>query len=210
MMNNKLHRWLSACRAVLIITILIFTSCTTELTLTLKQDDSVDICFEGGAGDAFTKMLLATSGATGMSAIDTEEITFELAKAGFDNVRVSAKDTSVKITMTDKKRSSYIFESGIVKYAGGKLAVNLSRKSLEDFYASSDEQIRMMLDLFLAPVFNDENMSESEYLEMLASFYGKSAAKEVETSLVSIRLIGKDGKEEKIRLPMTQLMCGIF
>ena len=207
-MTNKKYLCLSAFLALFLA---LFISCTTEITLTVRQDDSVDITFDGGAGEAFTKMLLSSSGAEdGMSAIDTEEISFELAKAGFDNVRVAAKDTSVKIAMTDKKRSSYIFKSGIAKYAGGKLAVNLSRKSLEDFYASSDEQTRMMLDLFLAPVFNDENMRESEYLEMLASFYGKAASKEVESSFVSIKLIGKDGKEEKINLPVTQIMCGIF
>ena len=186
-------------------------SCTTDITLTLRQDDSVDISFEGGAGEAFTNMLLSASGSdAGMSALDANEISYELAKAGFDGVKVSVNDTQVKINMTDKNRTSYLFKSGIVKYEGGKLAVNLTRKNLEDFYATSDEQTRMILDLFLAPVFNDENMSESEYLEMLGSFYGNPSAKEVETSFVNIRLIGKNGKEEKIRLPMTQLLCGIF
>lgn len=190
-----------------------FISCTTDITLTVKQDDSVDISFEGGAGDAFTKMLLSASGgdaASGMQAINSDEISYELAKSGFDGVKVVTRESSVKISMTDKKRSSYIFKSGIAKYEGGKLSVNLTRRNLEDFYNSSDEQTRMILDLFLAPVFNDENMSESEYLEMLASFYGKPAAKEVETSFVNIKLIGKDGKEEKKRLPMAQLLCGIF
>lgn len=207
--HNKIFRFFSV--LILAGLLALAASCTTDITLTLRQDDSVDIYFDGGAGEAFTNMLLSASGSdAGMAALDAKEISYELAKAGFDGVKVAVNDTNVKITMTDKKRSSYIFNSGIVKFEGGKLAVNLTRKSLEDFYTSSDEQTRMILDLFLAPVFNDENMSESEYLEMLASFYGNPSAKEVETSFVNIKLIDKKGKEEKIRLPMTQLLCGIF
>lgn len=207
--HNKIFRFFST--LILAGLLALAASCTTDITLTLRQDDSVDIYFDGGAGEAFTNMLLSASGSdAGMAALDAKEISYELAKAGFDGVKVAVNDTNVKITMTDKKRSSYIFNSGIVKFEGGKLAVNLTRKSLEDFYTSSDEQTRMILDLFLAPVFNDENMSESEYLEMLASFYGNPSAKEVETSFVNIKLIDKKGKEEKIRLPMTQLLCGIF
>ena len=207
--HNKIFRFFST--LILAGLLALAASCTTDITLTLRQDDSVDIYFDGGAGEAFTNMLLSASGSdAGMAALDAKEISYELAKAGFDGVKVAVNDTNVKITMTDKKRSSYIFNSGIVKFEGGKLAVNLTRKSLEDFYTSSDEQTRMILDLFLAPVFNDENMSESEYLEMLASFYGNPSAKEVETSFVNIKLIDKNGKEEKIRLPMTQLLCGIF
>ena len=47
---------------VLLVLISIFlVSCTTEVTLTVKADDSVDIRFEGGAGEAFTKMISSAS-----------------------------------------------------------------------------------------------------------------------------------------------------
>ena len=197
----------------------IFLSCTTEVTLTVKADDSVDIQFEGGAGAAFTKMISsaagAGSGADAASAadllIDADTVSYELAKAGFSAVKVNQKKGgAVNISMNDKKQSSYIFTSGIIKSQKGKLAAAISRKSLEDFYTSADEQTRMTLDLFLAPVFNSEEMSEAEYLEMVGSFYGSAAAKEVGESLVTINLISKDGSKQILKYPLSQIFCGNF
>ena len=197
----------------------IFLSCTTEVTLTVKADDSVDIQFEGGAGAAFTKMISsaagAGSGADAASAadllIDADTVSYELAKAGFSAVKVNQKKGgAVNISMNDKKQSSYIFTSGIIKSQKGKLVAAISRKSLEDFYTSADEQTRMTLDLFLAPVFNSEEMSEAEYLEMVGSFYGSAAAKEVGESLVTINLISKDGSKQILKYPLSQIFCGNF
>ena len=196
---------------LLLITLLFFISCTTEVTLTLKADDSLAIRFEGGAGEAFTKMISSASGLAGDSLVDPDSVSFELAKAGFADVKVEEKaGAAVTISMSDKTKSSYIFSSEIIKAEKGKLKAAITRKSLEDFYNNADEQTRMTLDLFLAPVFNNENMSEDEYLEMLGSFYGEAAAKEVSQSFVKINLISKDGSKETLTYPLTQVFCGNF
>ena len=187
----------------------LFASCTTEVTLTLKQDDSVDIRFDGGAGQAFTKMISSAAGLGEGLLIDTDSVSYELAKAGFSGVKVNQKKGgAVTISMSDKKQSSYIFSSKIVKAEKGRLKAAITRKSLEDFYNASDEQTRMILDLFLAPVFNNEEMSEAEYLEMVGAFYGDAAGKEVAESMVKINLISKDGTKESLNLPLSQLLCG--
>ena len=200
---------------------ILFASCTTEVTLTVRQDNSVDIRFEGGAGEAFTKMIASASGVSGAgegsssgngdAIIDADTVSYELARAGFSNVKAEQKGGgAVLISMSDLKQSSYVFSSGIAKVEKGRLSAAITRKSLEDFYKSADEQTRMTLDLFLAPVFNDETMSEEEYLEMLGSFYGEAAAKEVSESVVKISLISRDGTKETLRFPLVQLLCGNF
>ena len=191
---------------------LFLVSCTTEVTLSVQKDDSVDIHFEGGAGEAFTKMISSAAGvgmnADGAALVDTEAVSYELAKAGFSSVKVEQKTGGlVLIDMSDKKCSSYIFSSGIIKSEKGKLSAAITRKSLEDFYNSADEQTRMTLDLFLAPVFNNETMSEEEYLEMLGSFYGDGAADEVSKSIVKINLVSKDGSKQTLKYPLSQLLC---
>ena len=191
---------------------LFIISCTSEVTLAVQPDNSVTIKFDGGAGEAFTKMI---SSAAGMGSetdnlIDTDAVSYELAKAGFSDVKINQKKGgAVSITMSDKKQTSYIFTSGIAKCEKGKLSAVITRKSLEDFYASADEQTRMILDLFLAPVFNDEEMTEEAYIEMVSSFYGAGAAKEVGSSFVKINLISKDGKKETLNYPLTQVFCGL-
>ena len=184
----------------------VMASCTTEVTLTLKGDDSLDIRFEAGSGETFTKLLTS-----GDFVIDSDAVSYELAKAGFENVKVNQKKSGqVSISMSDKKQSSYIFTSKILNAKEGKLSAAITRKSLEDFYDSADEQTRMILDLFLAPVFNNEQMTESEYLEMVGAFYGESTASEIKSSTVIINLISKDGSKETMRIPLSQLFCGNF
>ena len=199
---------------LILTTVILFVSCTTEVTLTLKADDSVDIRFEGGAGEAFSKMIASASGVSGSGGdvlIDTDTVTYELARAGFADVKAEEKNGgTVLISMCDKKQNSYVFTSGIIKSEKGRLNASITRKSLEDFYNSADEQTRMTLDLFLAPVFNNETMSEEEYLDMVGSFYGEPAAKEVSESQVKINLISKDGSKQTLTYPLAQVFCGIF
>lgn len=209
-------------KLILILTsAILFVSCTTEVTLTLKADDSVDIRFEGGAGEAFTRMIAGASGVSGTgektaseggdALIDPDMVTYELARAGFADVKAEEKNGgTVLISMCDKKQNSYVFTSGIIKSEKGRLNASITRKSLEDFYNSADEQTRMTLDLFLAPVFNNETMSEEEYLEMVGSFYGEPAAKEVSESQVKINLISKDGSKQTLIYPLAQVFCGLF
>lgn len=203
--------------AVLFLFSVIFTSCSVDLKLTLKKDGSVDIAFAGGTGEAFTKMILAAAGsqsgqgAQGTKTIDVKQVSYELAKAGFSNVKADAKSASdIRITMSDLKKSSYIFTSGLVKAENKQLKLNITKQVLIDFYDSADEQTKMILDLFLAPVFNDEEMSQSEYIEMLGTFYGQDSANEVENSYVTITLIDLEGKNQSQKIPMSQIMCGEF
>ena len=209
---NRFRNKFGMTLSLLIISIFL-VSCTTEVTLSVQKDDSVEIHFEGGAGDVFTKMISSAAGvgmnSDGSNVVDTEAVSYELAKAGFSNVKVEQKAGGlVLINMSDKKSSSYIFTSGIIKSEKGKLSAAITRKSLEDFYNSADEQSRMTLDLFLAPVFNNETMSEAEYLEMLGSFYGNGAADEVSKSVVKINLISKDGSKQTLKYPLSQILCG--
>ena len=192
-------------------------SCQTEITLTLRQDDSVDIRFEGESGEAFAKLINSAAGlgsedssvSTSDLLIDSQSVSYELAKAGFSDIVINQKKGgAVSISMCDKKQTSYIFSSKIIKAEKGKLSTAISRKSLEDFYNYSDEQTRMILDLFLAPVFNNEEMSEDEYIEMVGAFYGQAAAGEVEQSMVLINLISKDGSRQTLRYPLSQIFCG--
>ena len=207
------------CSFFILIFAALFMSCQTEITLTLRQDDSVDIRFEGESGEAFAKLINSAAGlgaedssvSTSDLLIDPQSVSYELAKAGFSDIIITQKKGgAVSISMCDKKKTSYIFSSKIIKAEKGKLITAITRKSLEDFYKASDEQTRMILDLFLAPVFNDEEMSEDEYLEMVGAFYGEGTATEVSQSFVKINLISKDGSKETLNLPLTQLFCGNF
>lgn len=191
--------------------LLVFSSCSLELSFTLKNDNSLDVTLEAGGGESFTKMLFDAAGVED-SAIDVKQLESELSNSGFTNVQCENKgdgdsSSKVQIKFTDAGLKSYIFTSGLLLVDGGKLELNLAKEKLVNFYNVCDEQTRMLLDLFLAPVFNDESMTEEEYLEMLGTFYGQSCADEIKSTDIKIRLTDCDKTFKVIKIPLSSLMC---
>ena len=64
----------------------------------------------------------------------------------------------------------------------------------------------MVLDLLVAPVFSGDDSSQNEYLELIESFYGEGAAKEIKTSIVDITIINADGTKTTKKLPLVDLV----
>ena len=187
--------------------------CTSEITLELKKDGSVDVEFSGVAGPAFATMINSVSGMSGNGAaagsviFDTKEIEYEMSSNGFSQVKASSKKGSdLTVTMTDKNGKSALFTSGVVSVKDGKLNASLSPQSLVKFYKAADSQTVMFLDMLLAPIFNDEVMTQEEYLEVLASFYGDEIADEMKNSSFRITLKNPDGTKTIQNIGFTKLL----
>ncbi len=192
---------------------LICASCTSEISLELKKDGSVDLQFSGLAGTAFATMINSVSGmsangsAAGTVIFDTKEIEYEMSSNGFSQVKASSKKgADLTVTMTDKNGKSALFTSGVVSVKDGKLNASLSPQSLVKFYKTADSQTVMFLDMLLAPIFNDEVMTQEEYLEVLASFYGDEIADEMKNSSFRITLKNPDGTKTIQNIGFTKLL----
>ena len=192
---------------------LLCAGCTSEITLELKKDGSVDVQFNGVAGTAFATMINSVSGmsgngsGTGTVIFDTKEIEYEMSSNGFSQVKASSKKGSdLTVTMTDKNGKSALFTSGVVSVKDGKLNASLSPQSLVKFYKAADSQTVMFLDMLLAPIFNDEVMTQEEYLEVLASFYGEEIAEEMKNSSFRITLKNPDGTKTVQNIGFTKLL----
>ena len=57
------------------LSLIFLSSCTVDLSLVLQKDGSVDISFEGGTGQAFTKMIFAAAGGNEQS-IDVKQVSY--------------------------------------------------------------------------------------------------------------------------------------
>lgn len=189
-----------------------FTGCTSEISMELKKDGSVSVDFNGVAGDAFASLISAATGGNASASsqnlvFNTEEIEYEMSMNGFSNVKaVSKNGKGLSVSMTDKNGKSALFSSGVVTAKNGKLGIVLSREKLVDFYNKADSQTAMFLDMLLAPVFNDEKMSEQEYLEVLASFYGQEIADEIAAADFRISLKNADGTQTIQKIKITKLL----
>ena len=189
-----------------------FTGCTSEISMELKKDGSVSVDFNGVAGDAFAALINAAAGGNASASsqnlvFNTEEIEYEMSMNGFTNVKAASKNgKGLSVSMTDKNGKSALFSSGVVTAKNGKLEIVLSREKLVDFYTKADSQTLMFLDMLLAPVFNDEKMSEQEYLEVLAAFYGQEIADEIAEADFRISLKNADGTQTIQKIKITKLL----
>ena len=142
--------------------------------------------------------------------LDVEVLTESLKNSGFGNVQIlSGKLKNILITMEDKSQKSVLFYSKLLKMQNGSLSVDFSYENLRNFYENADEQLQSDLDLLLAPVFNDEKMTESEYLETIATFYGEKMASELAESFISLIVVNIDGKQQVQKISIPKILCGM-
>ena len=208
-MNRRIFTSLKVIFASLAL-LFLCAGCTSEISLELKKDGSVDVQFSGLAGKAFATMINSVSGNSSASStvlFDTKEIEYEMSSNGFSQVKaLSKKGSDLTVTMTDKNGKSALFTSGVVTVKDGKLNASLSPQSLVKFYKSADSQTVQFLDLLLAPIFNDEVMTQEEYVEVLASFYGDEIAEEMKNSSFRITLKNPDGTKTVQNIGFTKLL----
>lgn len=171
-------------------------SCTAEIEMTLKDNGEIEVRFEGMSDAAFSNLIKTASGMEeGDVVFDVNAITYELVKNGFLDVKVESKQgTDISISMIEKTGKTIFFDSGVIEKNKDELKIRLTPENVLEFYKKSDEQIKVFLDMLIAPIFNEEIMTEQEYLETVSSFYGESVSDELKDSKFRIILNQKKNK----------------
>ena len=217
-MKKNLIRLIFSALVSAFFTLLISCDCNISLKLLNKADGkvSLNVSFSGTCGEAFQEMLLfalangeANSASSAFEAFDTTEISNQLKNAGFSSVLVTANGPKLEINMEDSDCKTFLFTSGLLEEASNELKINLSKAKLKAFYDSCDEELQMLLDLFLSPAFNDEAMNVAEYEEMIGYVYGLRMQEEINRSKINISITNADGKSSKKTISLSQLLCGL-
>lgn len=198
--------------------VFLFFSCSAEIVFEVKKDGNVKISYDGDLSGDFLQFLINQNGKNTEldlenienTELDVEVLTESLKNSGFENVQIlSGKLKNILITMEDKSQKSVLFYSKLLKMQNGSLSVDFSYENLRNFYENADEQLQSDLDLLLAPVFNDEKMTETEYLEIIATFYGEKMASELAESFISLIVINIDGKQQVQKISIPKILCGM-
>ena len=202
----------------MISSVLLFFSCYAEITFEAEKDSCVKISYTGDFSGEFLQFMMSQNG----EISDLEQKDFEnleldkqalkesLENSGFENVQiVSGKLKKLIFKMEDKSKKSALFMTNLLKMQNGSISVDFSYENLKKFYDNADEQLQSDLDLLLAPVFNDERMSETEYLETVAAFYGDKMADELAESFIKLIIINADGKKQVQKISIPKLLCGM-
>ena len=198
--------------------VFLFFFCLAEIVFEVKKDGNVKISYDGDLSGDFLQFLINQNGKNTEldlgnienAELDVEVLTESLKNSGFENVQIlSGKLKNILITMEDKSQKSVLFYSKLLKMQNGSLSVDFSYENLRNFYENADEQLQSDLDLLLAPVFNDEKMTETEYLETIATFYGEKMASELAESFISLIVINIDGKQQVQKISIPKILCGM-
>lgn len=205
-------------KILLFFSVFLFFSCSAEIVFEVKKDGNVKISYDGDLSGDFLQFLINQNGKNAEldlenienTELDVEDLTESLKNSGFENVQIlSGKLKNILITMEDKSQKSVLFYSKLLKMQNGSLSVDFSYENLRNFYENADEQLQSDLDLLLAPVFNDEKMTETEYLETIATFYGEKMASELAESFISLIVINIDGKQQVQKISIPKILCGM-
>ena len=205
-------------KILMFFSVFLFFSCSAEIVFEVKKDGNVKISYDGDLSGDFLQFLINQNGKNTEldlgnienTELDVEDLTESLKNSGFENVQIlSGKLKNILITMEDKSQKSVLFYSKLLKMQNGSLSVDFSYENLRNFYENADEQLQSDLDLLLAPVFNDEKMTETEYLETIATFYGEKMASELAESFISLIVINIDGKQQVQKISIPKILCGM-
>lgn len=190
---------------LLFLSIFLF-SCDAKVNL-IYDGTKISLQFNAIAEKGFEK-LLNSFDSENQNYIDTNEIISSLEKSGYRNVKANLQDNK-ELSISLEDMNKILISTQILKMENGFIKEDFSVNALKSFYNSSDEQILQFLDLLLAPVFNDEKMSTSEYLEIIASFYGQELADELKESKLIVTT-QNSSKKTKHTYQLVELLCGNY
>ena len=213
-----------------LIFILIFTafSCSPSLAVSLKNDDSADIQIVISNTESFFSNFSVFMDFSEDNFYDKEILSSNLQSLGFSNINLeTGKNADLKL-FAQLKNISNLEEENPLSSAFVKTENSFELQINPEKMLSVLEAIPEMtdyLDLLMAPVYTGEELSESEYLELFASVYGESFAKDfentnlllqievlqnikqIQTESQSIGTVEFSNKTAKIKIPLYKLLC---
>ena len=212
------------------ILILIFTilSCSPELSISLKNDDSVDVQFEITNTESFFSNFSAFMDFSEENFYDKEILSSNLQSIGFSNINLkSGKNADLKLSAKLKNFSQIENDNPVSTLFTKKessFEISINPDNLIDILETLPEMTDY-LDLLMAPVYTGEELSEQEYLELFATVYGESFAKDfentnfvvqinvlekiqhIETAKDNIASVNFEGNVANIKIPLYKLLC---
>ena len=187
-----------------------FTGCVTTISVGANQDKSTNVDFSLDLGNAVSAVLDSISAGMGNAeskdqpvfAKDTIQALFTSSDFSEVNVKTPTRTSlqiSGKLNSIEKQNAAYsTFDaSHFVHCTSNSLTIVLSPNDLRDLVANLTEEMQSYVDLLMAPLFTEEEMSEAEYLELIEAVYGKELALELKNA--SITIIATCPRGSKIR-----------
>lgn len=193
---------------------LFFCGCPLKVTVNLDKNDNESIYFSSSLGTAFVEnlnKLQQVPGQEGGPSDNLERISkkieAELNQSFFKNASVHFdKNTLTASAQVNSQKALPTEFLGINKASSSDefyLAIN--PQSLAASILQENTSAKTLADILMAPVISGEEMSLSEYKDLLAEIYGAPLASELLSGDLTIEYI-RNGKKQIQRVPISDLL----
>ena len=190
-----------------IFTLAFFSSCTASVELRAHDDGSISATYEASFGNAFIALMRALTGERDVPLFNIADMTQQFHEMGIGAVRISSPtDASLSIAATVPHNShDAISQSECIMRTERSMTLACSPEQFAKLYESLPSTLQSYIDLFMAPSFSGDAMAKSEYLNLVASVYGKKLADEVAAAHVKITMRGGNA-EQSYAVPLVDLL----
>jgi hypothetical protein len=216
----------------LLIPLAVFSSCTARISGELKRGGAGDFTVSTNLEPRMSSLIrgfaaMADGGAAGGPVLNGEAISQSMSaapgveSAGLRNTGPVTLEGPVKITNirdflapARDKRGFIILEESAT---GGSLRLTLNRDLGPDILSLISPEVTDYLSALMAPIATGEVLSKTEYLELVASIYGKPIADEISNASIraSVDFPGQirsaqggkfSGKRAEFDIPLLDLL----
>jgi len=196
------------------IPLIFFTGCPLNITIHNDKGENVLFSIDTSAGKEIKNLFSPEQNAdsrTETILFDSIEIEKALIQSGFSTARafVSRKnqDESIKIYVSSSKRAFDFIKintgsDGFIQ----SVSITLSPEILQKLITDQNTIIQKYADLLMAPCFTGENLSQEEYFDVIASFYGENLAKELSEGYLTLSLEKKSLCQASIKIPVIEIL----
>lgn len=165
--------------------ILCFISCTPRANIKITGANDVFLSIDISPSANTKKLLKSLSGFSSDSAFSNQEEDISEVKTedGIEIIKLK-KTSSLDFSAKLKFSSLSLASSSMFSFNKEKNSITflLDRKILNNFLMNLSDEDKEYLELLMAPSFENTFMSDEEYIELIASAYGKKIASELKTS----------------------------
>jgi len=171
-----------------------FFSCAANINGVISPNGSADINISLSLGQRITTLIRSFSAAGGKEAervLDGASITRSMSNAPgislvtFRNTSASAVEGRIVIShISEFLSSGGQFITFQQNSSGGRCVININRENASVILGNLSPEINDYLTAILAPIAIDDEMTKTEYLALVASFYNKAVSDEIASSRI--------------------------
>jgi hypothetical protein len=167
----------------------VLMSCSPRIQISIEEDSKTDVQVLSKALPA-TIALIRSFGAlgNGTPALNVEAVKDSFIKSGFNRVYARSSDgISVEIDANAETGNDvFLVLNNAIVYESSSFQMTLSPDTIPEILALVPSNTIEYLDFIMAPLLTGEQMTESEYKEMITSIYGQTIARELSESVFEL------------------------